>query len=340
MRIRWREFELPTKVVCDEASRTDVYARFVVEPFERGFGTTIGNSLRRVLLSSLEGAAITSVKFSGVLHEFTTIDGVLEDVADIVLNLKQLRVRIPGDEPTVLKIDVKKKGPVTGADVTCEGDVEVVNKDLHIATLTKQVQFACEMAAECGRGYRTAEENEVGIQEIGRIPIDSIFSPVLRVRYQAEDTRVGQRTNYDRLILDIWTDATVAPDMALAEAAKILRKHLNPFVQQFEMGAEIEEANVSGHLAPIRPILAEGLSAKFALPISELELSVRSSHCLESENIRTVGEMVAYTEDQIMKVRNFGQTSLEEVNGKLSELGLTLGMQIDGVTSEAASERD
>jgi len=341
MRIRWRGFELPTKVACDEASRKDDYAKFIVEPFERGFGTTIGNSLRRVLLSSLEGAAITAVRFGGnVLHEFSTIEGVLEDVADIILNLKQLRIRIQGERPTVLRIDLKKKGEVTGADVMCDADVEVVSKDLHIATLTKAVHFSCEMDARKGRGYRTAEENEHESQEVGRIPVDSIFSPVVRVRYRAEDTRVGQRTNYDRLIMEIWTDSTISPEMALVESGKILRKHLNPFVQQSELGAELQEPESPGSLAPIRPVLAEGLSAKLALPIGELELSVRSSRCLESENIRTVGDLLSCGEEHLLQVRNFGQTSLEEVNKKLGELGLTLGMQIEGLKRGVPSEKE
>jgi len=340
MRIRWRGFELPTKVVWDEASRTDGYTKFIVEPFERGFGTTIGNSLRRVLLSSLEGAAVTTVKFENVLHEFSTMEGVLEDTADIILNLKQLRIRIKGEQPTVLRIDVKKKGEVTAADIACEGDVEVVNKDLHLATLTKTVRFACDMTAEKGRGYRTAEENERDGVELGRIPVDAIFSPVVRVRYKTEDTRVGQRTNYDRLILEIWTDRTVTPEMALVEAAKILRKHLNPFVQQFELGKELQEPETAGSLAPIRPVIAEELSAKLALPVSALELSVRSAHCLESDNIRTVGDLVGYTEEKLIKIRNFGQTSLEEIKRKLEDLGLTLGMEIQGGTDETPSEKE
>ena len=340
MRIRWRGFELPTRVVCDRATRSDAYAKFVIEPFERGFGTTIGNSLRRVLLSSLRGAAVTTVKFEHVLHEFGTIEGVLEDIADTILNIKQLRIRMQGEQPTVLRIDVKKKGDVTGADVMCDADVEVVNKDLHIATLTKTVHFVCDMTADNGRGYRAAEENEKEGLEIGRIPLDSLFSPVVRVRYKAEDTRVGQRTNYDRLILEIWTDGTITPEMALVEAAKILRKHLNPFVQQFELGAELREPEAAGSLAPIRPVLAEDLSAKLALPISELELSVRSSHCLDTENIRTVGDLVGYTEEQLMEVRNFGQTSLEEIKRKLGELGLTVGMEIEGVTRETSTAKE
>lgn len=331
MRIRWRGFELPTKVVCDETTRTDAYGRFVIEPFERGFGTTIGNSLRRVLLSSLEGAAVTTVRFDNVLHEFSTIEGVYEDVADIILNLKQLRIRMDSAEPTTVRIDVKKKGEVTGADVQCEAGVEVASRDLHICTLTKSMQFGCEMTVETGRGYRTAEENEYEGMEAATIPVDSLFSPVLRVAYRAEDTRVGQRTNYDRLIMEIWTDGTTGPEMALVEAAKILRKHLNPFLQEPEMGPEIEKPEAAGVLAPMRPTLSEDLSAKLALPIGGLDLSVRSKHCLESENIRTVADLVSHAEDELLKVRNFGKTSLDEVKSKLAELGLTLDMEVEGM---------
>ena len=341
MRIRWRGFELPTKVVCEEATRREKYAKFIVEPFERGFGTTIGNSLRRVLLSSLEGAAVTTVRIENVLHEFSTIKGVYEDVADIMLNIKQLRIRIHGDRPTTLRIDVKKKGEVTAADIQCDADVEVVNKDLHICALTKTIRFVCEMSAEKGRGYRTAEENEQdGQEEIGRVPLDSVFSPVVRVKYRAEDTRVGRRTNYDRLVLEIWTDGTITPDMALTEAAKILRKHLNPFVQAFELGPELEEPETAGALAPMRPALADDLSAKLALPISELGLGVRSSHCLEGESIRTVADLAGCTEEDLLEVRNFGKTSLDEVKRTLAELGLTLGMEIEGVTRKARPAKE
>jgi len=340
MRIRWRGFELPTKVVCDEATRQENYARFIVEPFMRGFGTTIGNSLRRVLLSSLEGAAVTSVRIEGVAHEFSTIEGVYEDVAEIILNIKQLRLRLQGDRPSTLRVDVKKKGPVTGADVQCDADVEVVNKDLVICTLTKATRFACEMAAEKGRGYRTAEENERSIQEIGRIPLDSLFSPVVRVRYRTEDTRVGQSTDYDRLVMEIWTDGTITPEMALVEAAKILRKHLNPFLQEFELGRELIEGEKAPSLAPMRPTLAEDLSAKLALPVGDLGLSHRAAHCLEAMNIKTVGDLVGHTEGDLLAVRNFGKTSLEEINRKLAELGLTLGMEIEGITRKSAPAKE
>jgi len=326
MRIRWRGFELPTKVVCEEATKTETYARFTAEPFERGFGVTIGNSLRRVLLSSLEGAAVTSVKFDNVLHEFSTIEGVYEDVADIVLNVKQLRVRMLHERPSTLRIDLKRKGDVTGADIISDADVEVVSKDLHLATLTKAVHFGCELDVSKGRGYRTAEENDDGQEEVGRIPVDSIFSPVVRVRYHVEDARVGQRIDYDRLILEIWTDGTVTPEMALVEAAKILRKHLGPFTNYGEIGREILEPAAEEAAGE-----SEGgeLADKLAMPVGELSLSVRASHCLESENIRTVGDLVRHTEAELLDVRNFGKTSLEEVKKKLAELGLRLGVALE-----------
>ena len=322
MRIRWRGFELPSSVSCDEASATDSYAEFTVEPFERGFGVTIGNSLRRVLLSSLEGAAVTSINIEGAPHEFSALEGVYEDVADIVLNVKQLRIRMLHDRPVTLRIDVKRKGAVTGADIIADGDVEVVSKDLTLCTLTDAVHFVCEMTATKGRGYRTAEENEVEDTDLGVIPVDSIFSPVVRVKYHVEDARVGQSINYDRLVMDIWTDGTVEPGMALVEAAKILRKHLSPFVNVAEPGRELPEAE-----APRLPDIqeaAEAASADEDMPLSDLDLSVRASHCLESESIRTVGALAQMTEAQLLQLRNFGMTSLEEVKGKLAEVGMSL----------------
>ena len=226
MRVRWKDFELPTKVLCDTRSSTEIYARFVAEPFERGYGTTVGNSLRRILLSSIEGSAVTSVKIHGVRHEFSTIEGVYEDVPDIILNIKQLLVKMHRDGASKLWLKAKKKGAITAADIIGDESIEVVNKDLHIATLTKNTELNIEMEIKKGRGYKTAEENRPADAEIGLIPIDSTFSPVLRVQYRTEDTRVGKVTNYDRLIMDVWTDGTITPEQALVEAAKILRKHL------------------------------------------------------------------------------------------------------------------
>lgn len=333
MRIRWRGFELPSHVVVEEETKTDSYAKFMVEPFERGFGTTIGNSLRRVLLSSLEGAAVTAVKIEGADHEFDSLEGVYEDVADIILNVKQLRVRMLRDEPSVMRIDVKRKGEVTGADIATDSDVEVVSKDLVLCTLTEPVQFVCEMTVSKGRGYATAGENEEEEREIGVTPIDSIFSPVLRVRYHVEDARVGQRIDYDRLVLEVWTDGTVLPEMALVEAGKILRKHLSPFVNLSEPGPRLSEP--AGALPAQRKGGAEEL---MSMPISDLNLSVRASHCLENEDIHTIGDLVSHTEDQLLQVRNFGKTSLDEVEAKLEELGLSLGLSAETAGTPVGEE--
>src|SRR5918912_115380 len=239
MRILWRGLELPNRVVSDRGTLTDTYGKFSVEPFERGFGITVGNSLRRILLSSLEGSAVTQVKIQGVQHEISTIPGVVEDVTDIILNIKSLVVKNASDQPRFLRIDRHEKGVVKAKDVITDPDVEIINQDQILATLTDDVPFVVEMKVENGRGYRMAEENVELEREIGVIPVDSSFSPVVRVKYEIEDTRVGQRTNYDKLVMEIWTNGTVSPQMALVEGAKILRKHLNPFIQYAEPGPEI-----------------------------------------------------------------------------------------------------
>src|SRR5881275_710902 len=239
MRIRWRGLELPSRVVADHATLTDTYGKFTAEPFERGFGTTVGNSLRRVLLSSLEGSAVARVKIQGVQHEITTIPGVVEDVTDIILNVKSLVVKNTSEHPKVIRIDRHERGVVTAASIIADEAVQIINPEHIIATLTDDVPFVMEMRVENGRGYRTADENANVDREIGVIPVDSSFSPVVRVKYDIEETRVGQRTNYDKLVMEIWTNGTTTPQMALVEAAKILRKHLNPFVQYTDPGAEL-----------------------------------------------------------------------------------------------------
>ncbi len=335
MRIRWKGLELPTRVVLDPVTGTPVYGQFVAEPFERGFGVTIGNSLRRILLSSLEGAAVTGVKIEGVLHEFSSVDGIIEDVTDLILNVKGLIVRLEGNEPRVVSVEASEAGPVTAGQIKTDPNVEVVNTDHHLATLSKKMDFRMDLRVEKGRGYVTAEENTPeGDQEVGYIPVDSHFSPVVRVRYRTEDTRVGQRTNYDRLLLEIWTNGTVAPDMALVEAAKIMRKHLNPFVEYFQPGEEVgaEEAVIEEAVAGAEEYVSE-LERKLAMPIAQLELSVRASNCLESENIMTVGQLVRLSEDDLLAIRSFGKTSLREVKRKLADLGLSLGMDLEGVTA-------
>ena len=325
MRVHWRGFELPSKVVLEVESATASYGKFVVEPFERGYGITVGNALRRVLLSGIEGAAPVWVRIDGVEHEFDTIPGVLEDVIEIVLNLKHLVVRMHTDEPKRLTIDVNKSGELTAADIQTDGTVEVVNKDLHLATLSAEVSVRAEMEVRRGRGYVVAEE--LGLPEdlpIGTVPLDAMFTPVRRVRYETENTRVGQRTNYDRLILELWTDGSVRPDMALVEAAKILRKHVNPFVQYLDLGAELPEAVGE----PGVRAAGEELEQKLSLPITDLDLSVRALHCLEGQEIKTVRDLVSYTAAGLLEVRNFGRTSLAEVKNKLAELGLSLGMAL------------
>lgn len=329
MRVTWRGLELPTRVERDSVVSSDKYGRFFVEPFERGFGTTVGNSLRRVLLSSLEGSAVTSVKVAGVDHEFTSMPGVVEDTTDIVLNVKSLVVRLKGDGPKVMTVSSDKAGVITAADIVADPAIEVIDKSIVLATLTENVKFEMEMVVENGRGYVPVSERisdaERFDQEIGRIHLDAVYSPVTRVRYTTENTRVGQRTNYDRLILEIWTNGTISPEMALVEAAKILRKHINPFVQYFELGQETVAGEVRQE-EPEQPV-DEELEAKLNMPIQELELSVRASNCLESVKVETVRELVGMTEPDLLKIRSFGKTSLREIKRKLADIGLSLDMK-------------
>jgi len=329
MRIRWRGLELPSLVTCDRATLTSTYGRFVAEPFERGFGVTVGNALRRILLSSLEGSAVTQLKLHGAQHEFTTLPGVVEDVTDIVLNVKSLVVRSDSEQPKVVRIERHTRGVVTGADVQTDGQVEVINKDHILATLTEDVPFVVEMVVERGRGYVPASESATQVQEIGVIGLDAAFSPATRVRYEVEETRVGQRTNFDKLTMEIWTNGSVSPDMALVEAAKILRKHLNPFVQYGELGARVHgEARVAAVLG-MDPMT----EARLSMSLADLKLSVRAMNCLESENIATVRDLVARSEDQLLEVRNFGETTLNEVRERLADLGLRLGMRLPAASS-------
>ncbi|MCX5673662.1 MAG: DNA-directed RNA polymerase subunit alpha [Planctomycetota bacterium] len=334
MRIRWKGLELPTRVVLDTAGATPTYGMFIAEPFERGFGVTVGNSLRRILLSSLEGAAVMGIKLESVLHEFSSVEGVREDVTDIVLNVKGLVVRLEGSEARTIVLEAHEPGPVTAGMIQADPNVEIINKDHKICTLSKKMDFRMELRVAKGRGYITAEENTPeGDQDIGYIPVDSLFSPVERVRYRTEDTRVGHRTNYDRLLLEIWTNGTLTPEMALVEAGKILRKHLNPFVQYFHPGEEVgAEAAAAAEEAAPEEYVSE-LERKLAMPIAQLELSVRAANCLESENIMTVGQLVRMSEEDLLAVRSFGKTSLREVKRKLADLGLSLGMDLEGVTA-------
>jgi DNA-directed RNA polymerase subunit alpha len=323
MHVRWRGMELPSSLDVDRNTLSQTYGKFSAEPFERGFGASVGNSLRRVLLSSLMGSAVTQIKIRGAQHEFTSIQGVMEDVTQIVLNVKSLVVRNHSDATRVITVEAKKAGVITGAHVQTDSDVEVINKDHVLATLTSDVEFVMEMVVENGRGYVPSTEHSTADHEIGIIPIDAVFSPITRVRYEVEETRVGQKTNFDRLNLEIWTDGSINPELALVEAAKILRKHLNPFVQYRELGPSIFSAARGGAGSP-----EAQLEAKLNLTLADLKLSVRANNCLESENIATVRDLVQRTEDSLLEVRNFGETTLNEVREKLSQYGLHLGMRV------------
>jgi len=326
VRARWRGLELPVQVRLNQATATDKYGEFAVEPFERGFGHSIGNSLRRILLSSLEGAAIVAVKIRGVEQEFSAIEGVREDVVEIVLNLKEVVLRAHTDSERTLTLEAHKSGPVTAGDISPDPEVEIVNPDHVIATLTADVDFSCEIIVRKGRGYVPAEEHEGLTRTIGLIPMDALFSPVQRVAYRVEDTRVGRRTNYDRLILQIWTNGAVTPEMALVEASKILRKHLNPFVEYFEAGRLLPPEKPQP-LAPAkdleRPQITESM---LSMPLKALGLSARALHCLEGEGIKTVEQLLERTEEELLLIRNFGKVTLEEVKEKLSEHGLEIGL--------------
>ena len=307
------------KIEIAEISDDNRYGKFICEPLERGYGTTFGNSLRRMLLSSLEGAAVTSIRIDGVLHEFSTIPGVRDDVTNIVLNLKQLCLKMEGNEPKVIRIDAEGEKEVTAADIICDADIEVLNPDLHIATLNKDGRLKIEMTVERGRGYVPADKNKKPDDTIGVIPIDSIFSPVQRVNYTVQDTRVGNVTDYDKLILEVWTDGSMRPEEAVSKAAGILVIHLKLF-QNMDGIPEEEEVEETTF-----PEEEEDTSSKVLdMTIEDLDLSVRSFNCLKRANINTVADLTAKTEDDMMKVRNLGRKSLEEVKKKLEDLGLSL----------------
>lgn len=312
-------FEMPNRLVCDEPSYTGGYGKFVAEPFERGYGMTIGNSLRRILISSIEGTAITSVRMEGVLHEFSTIPGVLEDVSEIILNLKNLVLRSHSTVPKEIHIHTEKKGEVTAKDINHDNTIEVLNPDLHIATLTKSAKLGLTMTVNRGRGYVPAERNKGEESPLGIIPVDSIFTPVRKVNFRVENTRVGQITDYDRLILEIWTNGGISPKDALLEASSVFQKHLDIFVN-FGRPVEEEKSVESKEDAE--------LWDKLKMPVTELELSVRSANCLREEKIKTLEQLVRKNESDMLKYRNFGKKSLAEINAVLAELSLSLGMKL------------
>ncbi len=329
MGIRWKTFELPKRLEVDSATLTKTYGKFVAEPFERGYGTTLGNSLRRVLISSIDGAAVTSIKVDGMLHEFAVMDGIYEDGTQIVLNVKQLVLRYHGKGPKKIFIDVKKEGPVTAADIQTDETVEIVNKDLVICTLSKARSFKMEIEIGRGRGYVSAERNKKEGDAIGIVSVDSLYSPVTKVNFIVEDTRVGQMTDYDKLTFEIWTNGAMGPEEAMLYASNILQRHLDIFVNYGEIPEEEEEEEEED--TGFRDIIAK--------PISELELSVRSANCLEAANIKTIGDLVRKTEAQMLKYKNFGKKSLNEINAILVTMNLALGMDVDSrLAGKASSE--
>ncbi|HON08618.1 MAG TPA: DNA-directed RNA polymerase subunit alpha [Verrucomicrobiota bacterium] len=335
MPVRLGRFEMPKQLVKDESTATATYAKYTAEPFETGYGYTIGNSLRRVLLSSLEGAAITSVKIDGAMHEFTVIDGVVEDVTDIVLNLKKIKFKVHNTrDPQTLILSVNKEGPVTAADIQLNQNVECVNPEQLICTLDKKKKFEMELEIKIGRGFYPGDENKKPDQSIGVIPIDSIFSPVTRVRYNVEAARVGQRTDYDKLIVEIWTDGRITPDDALVQSAAILQHHLDVFVGYDKNKIEFEKVveKQDDERAKMRKLLN--------MSVNEIELSVRAANCLNNANITTVGQLAMKTEQEMLKYRNFGKKSLTEIKEKLSGLGLTLGMKFDPELLEPTSKEE
>ena len=320
---RLGKFELPSKLTKIEEGATATYAKFIAEPFEAGYGHTVGNSLRRVLLSSIEGSAISSIKIEEVNHEFQSVDGVVEDVTDIVLNLKKVLIVSEKREPVRLHLKVNREGPVTAADIQADANIKIINPEQVICTLDTKRTFEAEIEIKTGRGYCPGDNNKKEEQAIGVIPIDSLFSPVRLVRYAVENTRVGQITDYDKLVLEVWTDGRITPDDALKQSASILKHHLDVFDRVSPEAFEFESvaAEVSEEQNKLRKLLN--------MSVNEIELSVRAANCLNNANITTVGELAMKTEQEMLKYHNFGKKSLNEIKEKLEALGLSLGMKFD-----------
>ncbi len=319
--MKLKNFQMPRGVLVEDETATDGYTKFVIEPLERGFGTTIGNSIRRVLLSSLPGAAVVGVRIDGVAHEFSTMPNVVDDVAEIILNLKELRLILHSDEPKTLMLEAEGKGDVTAEDIQTDADVEILNPDLHIASLDEGGQLRMEIYVDSGRGYVIAEQNKMPDQPIGVIPMDAMFSPVTRVNFQVENTRIGQRTDYDRLVLEIWTDASVSPQDSLSTASQILRNHLQLFISIDDQFLSEPEEEVDEKAEEIKKLLQ--------MNVEELELSVRSSNCLRAADIKTLADLVQKSETEMLKYRNFGRKSLTELSQILQEMELAFGMDIE-----------
>lgn len=325
MAVKLGRFELPKRVIREEESATDTYAKFIAEPFEAGFGHTIGNSLRRVLLSSLEGAAITSLKIDGIQHEFSTISGILEDVSEIILHLKRVLLVSHSRTPKLLELKVKRKGEIVAGDLKTDGTVEILNPDQLICTATVEKKVGMQVGVTIGRGYVPSELNKSPEQPIGVIAMDAVFSPTRRVKYYVENTRVGQQMNYDRLVMEIWTDGRLTPDEALKQASAILRAHMDVFVDYDEEYVEFEpeKEKEEDAKAELRKLLET--------PIGEIELSVRAANCITSANIKTIGDLVQKTEAEMLKYRNFGKKSLNEIKSILERMGLSLAMDVQDI---------
>jgi DNA-directed RNA polymerase subunit alpha len=317
-----KDFQMPKKLQYEPKKVTDTYGKFTAEPLERGFGTTLGNALRRVLLSSLEGAAITAVRISGVQHEFSSIPGVVEDTTDLILNLKEVRLKLHTDKPKTLNLVAKGPGAVTAKDIEADAEVEILNPDLHLATIDKNGKLEFEMRARRGRGYVPSDKNKESGQPIGVIPIDATFSPIRKVNFKVENARVGQETDFDKLVLEVWTDGSLRPDDAVAHAAKLLKDHLSIFIHLPE---EEEESLFTEEEMKKSPDFNENLLRS----VNELELSVRAANCLKNAGIETIAEMVQKTESEMLKTKNFGRKSLNEIKEILTGMGLTLGMKVD-----------
>ena len=318
--MKWKSMTMPKEVVADQPSATENYSRFAIEPLERGYGATLGNALRRVLLSSIQGAAVVSIRIGGCLHEFTAIDGVYEDVTEIVLNVKQIVARMDGDGMRTLHVKADKKGKITAGMFEGDGEIEILNTDLHICELTDIIEFEMEIDIDSGRGYHVAEQNKRADAPAGTVFVDSLFSPVLKVSYDVDNTRVGQRTDLDRLNLDVHTNGAITPEDALSYAAKLLKDHLQLFINMDEEVMVEEEPEEDEEVVKMRQLLKTR--------VDELELSVRSSNCLRAANIQILGDLVTKNEQEMLKYRNFGRKSLNEIGSLLEEMGLGFGMDI------------
>ncbi len=328
MIVRPKDFQIPKKVEVDQSTLTPTYGKFSAEPFERGFGTTVGNTLRRVLLSSISGAAVTSIKVEGVLHEFSTIPGVKEDVTDIILNIKNLRIKLHTDKPKTLYVQKRGAGAVYGRDIIHDADIEILSPDLKLATLEKEASLEMELIAKSGRGYAPAERNKEEGLPIGVIPVDSVFTPIRKVNFHVENARVGRQTDYDKLIIEVWTDGSIAPETAVAHAARIFMDHLlifggsDPGESHYGPGESDEEGE---------PTDIERVKKNLYKTIEEMEFSVRATNCLKNAGIRSIADLVQKTENEMLETKNFGKKSLTEIKETLESMGLRFGMRLEEI---------